>query len=190
MTILVSPSYYIQRKAFYGDGYNVKPLLFPWNTLKGTHIHPWHTNTHTYMHPQIHTLRWHVYTYILLNGFQSFQRLINSKLVPKAVENRWSSLTYFFNLQCMYIYIYIYIYTHTHTHTLQIIYIYIYIYTHTHTKYIHMTCTRTQRITSSASWWWWSNFGGRNAAVYMDQVCICTAILIIIEGSETAFNGF
>jgi hypothetical protein len=38
MTILVSPSYYEQRKAFYGDYCTVKPLLLKWNSLSANHI--------------------------------------------------------------------------------------------------------------------------------------------------------
>jgi hypothetical protein len=38
MTILVSPSYYKQRKAFYGDYCTVKPLLLKWNSLTANHI--------------------------------------------------------------------------------------------------------------------------------------------------------
>ncbi len=38
--VLVSPTYYEQRKAFYGPGgnYIVKPLLFKWSTLTAAHI--------------------------------------------------------------------------------------------------------------------------------------------------------
>ncbi|CAB9514940.1 conserved hypothetical protein [Seminavis robusta] len=37
-TILVSPTYYKQRKAFYGDHCTVRPLLFRWHTLTADHI--------------------------------------------------------------------------------------------------------------------------------------------------------
>ena len=36
--ILVSPAYYKQRKKFYGDDFNVKPLLFRWRSLTADHI--------------------------------------------------------------------------------------------------------------------------------------------------------
>jgi len=38
MVVLVSPSYYRQRKAFYGDYCIVKPLLFSWASLNADHI--------------------------------------------------------------------------------------------------------------------------------------------------------
>jgi DNA helicase HerA-like ATPase len=38
MVVLVSPSYYQQRKAFYGNYCTVKPLLFRWSTLSADHI--------------------------------------------------------------------------------------------------------------------------------------------------------
>jgi hypothetical protein len=38
MVVLVSPSYYKQRKAFYGDYCTVKPLLLRWHTLTADHI--------------------------------------------------------------------------------------------------------------------------------------------------------
>lgn len=38
MVVLVSPSYYRQRKAFYGDYCIVKPLLFRWSSLTADHI--------------------------------------------------------------------------------------------------------------------------------------------------------
>lgn len=38
MIVLVSPSYYKQRKAFYGDYCTVKPLLFRWSNLSADHI--------------------------------------------------------------------------------------------------------------------------------------------------------
>ncbi|KAJ3267808.1 hypothetical protein HDV01_003959 [Terramyces sp. JEL0728] len=38
MIVLVSPSYYLQRKAFYGDNFIVKPLLFKWSSLSANHI--------------------------------------------------------------------------------------------------------------------------------------------------------
>lgn len=38
MVVLVSPSYYKQRKAFYGSYCEVKPLLFQWATLTADHI--------------------------------------------------------------------------------------------------------------------------------------------------------
>jgi hypothetical protein len=38
MIVLVSPSYYRQRKAFYGDYCIVKPLLFKWASLSADHI--------------------------------------------------------------------------------------------------------------------------------------------------------
>lgn len=38
MIVLVSPSYYKQRQAFYGDYCTVKPLLFRWSTLSADHI--------------------------------------------------------------------------------------------------------------------------------------------------------
>lgn len=38
LVVLVSPSYYKQRKAFYGDYCIVKPLLFRWATLTADHI--------------------------------------------------------------------------------------------------------------------------------------------------------
>lgn len=38
MIVLVSPTYYQQRKSFYGDYCIVKPLLFKWNTLSADHI--------------------------------------------------------------------------------------------------------------------------------------------------------
>ena len=36
--VLVSPTYYIQRKAFYGDTCEVIPLLFDWDTLTATQL--------------------------------------------------------------------------------------------------------------------------------------------------------
>ena len=33
MIVLVSPTYYLQRKAFYGPNINVRPLLFEWRTM-------------------------------------------------------------------------------------------------------------------------------------------------------------
>lgn len=38
MIVLVSPSYYLQRKKFYGDYCIVKPLLFSWANLTADHI--------------------------------------------------------------------------------------------------------------------------------------------------------
>lgn len=38
MIVLVSPSYYAQRKKFYGDYCIVKPLLFQWSKLSADHI--------------------------------------------------------------------------------------------------------------------------------------------------------
>ncbi|KAJ3030483.1 UNVERIFIED_CONTAM: hypothetical protein HDU68_008899 [Siphonaria sp. JEL0065] len=38
MTVLVSPSYYKQRKAFYGNYCEVRPLLFNWTSLSADHI--------------------------------------------------------------------------------------------------------------------------------------------------------
>lgn len=38
MLILVSPSFYIQRKLFYGDYCIIKPLLFKWRSLTADHI--------------------------------------------------------------------------------------------------------------------------------------------------------
>lgn len=38
MIVLVSPSYYLQRKQFYGDYCIVKPLLFSWANLTADHI--------------------------------------------------------------------------------------------------------------------------------------------------------
>ncbi|ELR17156.1 uncharacterized protein ACA1_058120 [Acanthamoeba castellanii str. Neff] len=38
MVVLVSPSFYRQRRAFYGDYCTVKPLLFRWHTLTADHI--------------------------------------------------------------------------------------------------------------------------------------------------------
>ena len=38
MVVLVSPSYYKQRKAFYGDYCTVKPLLLRWSTMTADHI--------------------------------------------------------------------------------------------------------------------------------------------------------
>ncbi|KAJ3075474.1 hypothetical protein HDU98_007972 [Podochytrium sp. JEL0797] len=38
MTVLVSPSYFKQRKAFYGSYCEVKPLLFNWNAISADHI--------------------------------------------------------------------------------------------------------------------------------------------------------
>ncbi|KAI8609740.1 hypothetical protein BC830DRAFT_809148 [Chytriomyces sp. MP71] len=38
MTVLVSPSYFIQRRNFYGDYCNVRPLLFSWEALSADHI--------------------------------------------------------------------------------------------------------------------------------------------------------
>ena len=38
MTVLVSPSFYLHRKAFYGDYCNVRPLLFKWKNLTADHI--------------------------------------------------------------------------------------------------------------------------------------------------------
>eukprot|EP01127_Copromyxa_protea_P000337 TRINITY_DN10276_c0_g1_i1.p1 TRINITY_DN10276_c0_g1~~TRINITY_DN10276_c0_g1_i1.p1 ORF type:complete len:419 (-),score=71.14 TRINITY_DN10276_c0_g1_i1:78-1274(-) len=38
MIVLVSPSYYLQRKQFYGDYCTVKPLLFSWACLTADHI--------------------------------------------------------------------------------------------------------------------------------------------------------
>jgi len=36
--ILVSPTFYIQRKQFYGDYCTVRPLLFRWSSLTADHI--------------------------------------------------------------------------------------------------------------------------------------------------------
>jgi hypothetical protein len=38
MVVLVSPSYYLQRKKFYGDYCEVRPLLFQWGRLSADHI--------------------------------------------------------------------------------------------------------------------------------------------------------
>ena len=38
MVVLVSPTYFQQRKAFYGSYCDVKPLLFKWSTLTADHI--------------------------------------------------------------------------------------------------------------------------------------------------------
>jgi hypothetical protein len=38
MTVLVSPSYYLQRRSFYGDYCTVRPLLLRWHTLTADHI--------------------------------------------------------------------------------------------------------------------------------------------------------
>lgn len=38
MIVLVSPSFYKQRKAFYGDYCEVRPLLFSWSTLTADHL--------------------------------------------------------------------------------------------------------------------------------------------------------
>ena len=38
MVVLVSPSFYLQRKRFYGDYCVVKPLLFKWKSLTADHI--------------------------------------------------------------------------------------------------------------------------------------------------------
>jgi len=38
LVVLVSPTYYIQRKAFYGDTCEVIPLLFDWDTLTATQL--------------------------------------------------------------------------------------------------------------------------------------------------------
>lgn len=38
MTVLVSPTYYKQRRAFYGNYCEVKPLLFRWSSLTADHI--------------------------------------------------------------------------------------------------------------------------------------------------------
>ncbi len=36
--VLASPTYYLQRKAFYGDTCEVIPLLFDWDTLTATQL--------------------------------------------------------------------------------------------------------------------------------------------------------
>jgi hypothetical protein len=38
LVVLVSPSYYLQRKQFYGSYCTVKPLLFQWSSLSADHI--------------------------------------------------------------------------------------------------------------------------------------------------------
>eukprot|EP00617_Octactis_speculum_P009289 CAMPEP_0185790748 /NCGR_PEP_ID=MMETSP1174-20130828/157960_1 /TAXON_ID=35687 /ORGANISM="Dictyocha speculum, Strain CCMP1381" /LENGTH=456 /DNA_ID=CAMNT_0028485579 /DNA_START=1 /DNA_END=1371 /DNA_ORIENTATION=+ len=38
LTVLVSPSFFKQRKAFYGDYCTVRPLLFEWSSLSADHI--------------------------------------------------------------------------------------------------------------------------------------------------------
>lgn len=36
--VLVSPSFYAQRKRYYGEGYDVRPLLFRWHELTAAHL--------------------------------------------------------------------------------------------------------------------------------------------------------
>ena len=38
LTVLVSPTFYRQRKRFYGESCTVKPLLFEWSSLSADHI--------------------------------------------------------------------------------------------------------------------------------------------------------
>ncbi|KAJ3250040.1 hypothetical protein HDU77_007151 [Chytriomyces hyalinus] len=38
MTVLVSPTYYLQRSAFYGSYCTIRPLLFSWKSLSADHI--------------------------------------------------------------------------------------------------------------------------------------------------------
>ena len=71
MIVLVSPSFYKQRKAFYGDYCEVRPLLFSWSTLTADHLR---------CIMQLTDADNQLYVATLLNILQGFQR---EAVIPK-----------------------------------------------------------------------------------------------------------
>jgi hypothetical protein len=71
MIVLVSPSFYKQRKAFYGDYCEVRPLLFSWSSLTADHLR---------CIMQLTDADNQLYVATLLNILQEFQR---DAVIPK-----------------------------------------------------------------------------------------------------------